>query len=932
MVSAGGPKEYGRTTIKKRTVSLILAAFLAVPCFAVEDSTPKQVLGPFGTLNNADDPLVLGDNEAQDLLNVEITDQGKAVLKRKGLGLAFTLPISTSAVHGVYSFYDSAGNDVSLFFNDAYLSGSVNGAVITTIFSTGTVAATWDCTDSLGYAYCSSTARDPIIKTNGVTYTQLLPMTSIGTMVTATGERLVTAGFSGAPSQINFSGANDFTNWTLGGEASSPYNETINAPGSRITHIVAACNGLMWFKETSFGIILNPDDLQAAQNVILAPEIGTLDNTSVIYPGGLQFRAQDGHIYNYDCAGIEKLTRDITPTINTSGSRTSNSWTQTTKTDWDAGTGLLSGSFSTSLVSGDVVLSSFTATDTVAADFAQGTLTNTTTYAGVSVKISTNSTNLSNNSFEDTTGTITIWDGTENSPSIWSAVPSDTSGACAGSISGKVGTNFAMANPAQILSSAKLLVQILNSSDNSEITSSTVTMTSQSCTLSTSTISAPLASIGKRVQLKFTATDSSGGTTNAVLKTTNSFILGGDISFKTAVSVNSGVNAFPIIDWVTGGNDSIASGQFTSRTFDTNVSQAVVYTSATWTVATSTPYLEIQDSTDGSSFQKVTSSTGTNVTTNRYIRYLSSFTVGSSENALSTLDDVSFVAKSTGGVFLSAVHPTSAMSSWDTLDVTKNTDGGTQTFYVRASTTLFTVQQATPTWTSVSAGGIISGSTGTYMQFRDDFVTSYPTSTISLSEITMNWFQGSASDKAYGIYFGKDNALWWSVPVGAGQSTNNRILRYDLINRGWVLYDIPSNGFLIRNQNLYVGSANAGKIWKFGDTDSDEGAAIDSYWKSKDFSFDPTVEKEFTTLSVFVKSVSASSMTVTYTIDGSSSTSYTVPLYNANSTVMRNNRYLPAGRAGNTFNVEFGNNAADQYWELFGSVFGYKKRPWITEN
>lgn len=890
----------------------------------MEDSTPKQVIGPFGTLNNADDPLVLGDNEAQDLLNVEITDQGKAVLKRKGLGLSFTLPRSTSVVHGIYSFYDSAGNDVSLFFNDAYLSGSVNGAAITTIFSTGTVAATWDCTDSLGYAYCSSTAREPIIKTDGVTYTQLLPMTSIGTMVTATGERLVTAGFSNAPSQINFSGANDFTNWTLGGEASSPYNETINAPGSRITHIVAACNGLMWFKETSFGIILNPDDLQAAQNVILAPEIGTLDNTSIIYPGGLQFRAQDGHIYNYDCAGIEKLTRDITPTINTSGSRTSNSWTQTTKTDWDTGTGLLSGSFSTSLVSGDVVLSSFTATDTVTADFSQGTLTNTTTYAGVSVKISTNNAgDILNNGYETCTSNAPLnWDGPTGNASA--------DFACFGSAGGhNWGCGFSTFSPR---TGTKLLFHSGSTTWTAEIidllgnvlNSTAIDISSAHCSWTQKTITASPTNIGKRFKFRL-----NGG--GAVVATSSqSYVLGGDVTFYYQNETTASGDI--VFDDITSGSSTISSGQFTSRTFDTNVSKAVVYTSATWTVATSTPYLEIQDSTNGTDFQKVTSSTGTNVTTNRYIRYLSSFTIGSGDNALSTLDDVSFVAKSTGGVFLSAVHPTSAMSSWDTLDVTKNTDAGTQTYYVRAGTNPFSVQSTTPTWTAVSAGGIISASTGTYMQFRDDFVTSYPTSTISLSEITMNWFQGSASDKAYGIYFGKDNALWWSVPVGAGQSTNNRILRYDLINRGWVLYDIPANGFLIRNQNLYVGSANAGKIWKFGDTDSDEGAAIDSYWKSKDFSFDPTVEKEFTTLSVFGKSVASSSMTVTYTIDGSSSTSYTVPLYNANSTVMRNNRYLPAGRAGNTFNVEFGNNAADQYWELFGGVFGYKKRPWITGN
>jgi len=815
VVSARWKEEFRIKTLKIRAFGLILSAFLAVPCLSVEDSTPKQAIGPFGTLNNTDDALVLPDNMAQDLLNVEITDGGKSVRKRKGLGLAYTLPISTSAVHGVYNFYDSAGNDVSLFFNDRHLTGSVNGAAITTIFSTGTVNATWTCTDSLGYAYCASTAREPIIKTNGVTYTQVLPMTSIGTMVTATTERLVTAGFSGAPSQINFSGANDFTNWTLGGEPTSPYNETINSPGSRITHITAACNGLMWFKETSFGIILNPDDALAAQNVILAPEIGTLDNTSVIYPGGIQFRAQDGHIYNYDCAGIEKLTRDITPTINTSGSRTSNSWTQTSQSDFNNGSAYTTFT-DTAASSGDVVLF----------------------------------------------GVSEVW----SSSSAWTT-----------------------------------------ESGSFTVVSSSI----QSTANTTSKIRySTTKNIPRQLYLTYPFQFGAAG-------------VGNDTTIAGGVRNTSGAGGYGVgascsgTGWINilTGSDLTGTTQVASWTCDTSTHTLSLTISATGYA---------QAFLDGTYKGTITNTVQGTVFDTAVIRVFSQNT--------QTAKIGSFYVKAATGTYYSNVKNAPNITSFDSFTANYQNNDGTHSFFVRSSTNSFAIASSTPTWIAQTPGAVVSASTGTYFQVRDDFSITAATQNPTLNDFTFNWFEGVAADKSYGIYFGKDNALWWSVPVGAGQSTNNRILRYDLVNRGWVLYDIPANGFLIRNQNLYVGSADAGKIWKFGDTDSDEGAAINSYWKSKDFSFDPTVEKEFTTLSVVGKSVASSSMTVTYTVDGSSSTSYTIPLYNANSTIMRNNRYLPAGRSGNTLNVQFGNNAADQYWELFGGVFGYKKRPWITGN
>lgn len=819
-----------------RKLALIaLFPLLLAPCFGVEDSTPQQVIGPFGTLDNADDPMVLAPTMAQDLLNVEITSEGKSVRKRKGLGLAFTLPNSSSVVHGIYSFYDSVGNDVSLFFNDSKLSGSVNGAAITTVFSTGTVSATWQCTDSLGFAYCASTAREPIIKTNGVTYSQVLPVTSIGTMVTATGQRLVTAGFSGAPSQINLSGANNFTDWTLGGLVTSAYNETINAPGSRITHITAACNGLMWFKETSFGIILNPDDSLNAQNVILAPEIGTLDNTSVIYPGGLQFRAQDGHIYNYDCAGIEKLTRDITPTINASGSRRANSWTQTTAADFNAGS-------------------------------STPTYTDTTTVSG---SVGLQSIYESLNSFTD-----------------WQ--PSSSTGAWA-----TTGDYFYVSDT----KNGSIVAYLSSSATASAFPSHWMLHAQVGC----SAVADGFGSVMYEI--------------NFVNASTEGYCLKG--TGDPSGSFNIGLAS------LAGCTGTLASHSV-SMCADTNLHNVDLVMSSTFYMQLFYDGNRMAGATVNSSFYY----SGLNRILLRGNCYLNPSFCTTNHPVFNDI-----YIKVSSGAYYSAVHNAPSLTSWDVFSANQQTNDGTITYFTRSSTTFFTTLSSTPSWVAQTKDTLVSASTGTYFQVMSSFSVTAATQNPTINDFTFNWFEGTASDKPYGIYFGRDNAIWWSVASGSGQSTNNRILRWDLLNHGWVIYDIPSNGFLIRNQSLYIGSSSTGTISKYGDTDSDNGTAINSYWKSKDFIGDsPLSDKEFRTLSVLAKSVANSSMTVIYTLNASSSTAYTVPLYNASSSILRNNRYLPAGRVGNTINVKFGNNAADQYWELFLAAFGYLKKAWVVGN
>jgi hypothetical protein len=895
---------------------------------------PFQVIGPFGTLNNTDSSFIIPSEKAQDLLNVDITPGGKSVKKRKGFGLSQTLTITTSPVHGVHNFYDSSGNDVSLFFHDRYMSSSIAGNAATVLMSTGTAGASYQCVDSQGFGYCVSSARAGLIKTNGVTFS-FLPITSSGTLVAVTPERLATAGFSANPNRIDFSKANDFATWTVGGAPTDPVQITVAAPGSRVTHLTYAHSRLYWFKDSSFGYISFGPTLGDWQVRTVSPNLGTLYNTSVYWEEILYFKGQDSHIYAYDGSNIVKLTRDIQDTISASQARIANSWTQTTSADWATGHTTPEGYVDTATVSGIIMLATTTAIspliDTTQANFEGGTFTQvdaTTTVGSLQLAMV----------------------GSEALKENLYGVDSSVSGGCSGPYytaqSFTASSNYKITSVVMRLektgSPGNYTIRVL--SDNSNVPNailSTGTLLAASVGASASDITVSLSSSAQIISgTKYWVQMVPDGTCNAsnVIRwnaDTTGSPYANPIAFEGSILFTARYNL------KTNGRVHATSGNTFSRALD------VGFTTATWrwewstftTTYTSngqTLSFETQtaSSTSGAWTSAVSATPGSSPTSTvqRYLRYKASFSTTDS-GITPVLDAAQFemsARRRPQGSFYTAVKNAPNLTAWDSLTADKQDSAGSHTFYIRSSTNSFTVASSTPAWTAVSLGAIPSVSTGTYFQIRDDLATvNHSTQNPFVESITQNWFEGSAADQSYGIYH--NNGIWWSVTSGAGATTNNRVLLYDLLNQGWTLYDLASNGFFVRNQSLYFGSASGGYVYKFGDSDNDNGSAINAYWKSKDFFGDsPFTDKEFTALSLSAGSVTSSSMTVTYTVNGSSSTSYTMNLSNTANTFMKNNKNLPAGRIGNALNVQFGNNAADQPFEVFSVMFGYRPKPWIV--
>jgi hypothetical protein len=833
-------------TFKKLSFGIWLV--LVVPFCWAEDVN-IQPIGPFGTLNNFDNPLVIPSSKAQDLLNVEISPGGASVKKREGFAQAFALPITTSATHGVYKFFDSSANEVVLAFNDTYMSSSINGAAFTTLFSTGPNGATYQCVDSQGFAYCNDTTRVSLIKTNGTTYSFITTVNSTGSLVAVSPERLITSGFSEAPSRIDFSKSADFTSWEapflLG---TDPNQITVAAPGPKITHIVYAFNRLMWFKDSSFGYVLTAPNLASWQVRTISPVVGTLDNASIYWNDVLYWRGQDGHFYSYDGSNIQRMSREIGDTIAEAQSRTVSSWTQTTSSDFD------SGSFNPH-VYGDTV-----------------TVTNQLQLT-----------------FPDRFGSYR--DGSGSTKGVWLDFASGSTTGSADVSSGvlEIVNDGGAVGRYNVRTVEKL-------SDYSQGT--TYYFTLKFSHFDASSLS--------RFYLNF----SSVATTSA-----NPDSLSSQFTTLFISTTFAPVTLHPLffVNSITNDVDGSLYSSSGGPTFG-NFSGG---TPITFYLSTTTYQLTV-DSTLVSS--------GTHSWANGDIyAYLSNFK-GSAGASTIGIDDFEVYPETM--TYRSAVHNAPSLTSWDAFLATTLDQDGSHSFFIRADTNSFTVDSATPSWTAITPGQIPTASTGTYFQIRDDMSLLASGESPILYDFKQSWFEGGAADKVYGTYF--DYALWWNVQLGTTNAYNNYVIRYDMINNGFLLYDIPMNGAYVRSNDLYFGGSSDGYIYKFGGTNDDNGSAINAFWKSKEIitSGSPFNETEYTRLSVLATSVQNSLMTITYTFDASSSTAYTMPLYGASTLYKENRRALPLGSLGTTFNVKFGNNAKDQPFEVFALEFGYREKSW----
>lgn len=892
---------------------LLAILLLATPLYA-----EQVAVSSFCGLNNNESSLIIKDCEAQDALNMDLTPGGKSAKKRSGYGLYKNLGI-TKPIKGMHHFFDSSGNDVIVAGSSTSIYGIVSDGTPTQLVSSATLASTFDCEDVQGNAYCVTSNRDFLVRTNGAT--MLWQSSVLGTMVTSTPDRLVVAGVAAAPSSLYVSKSNDFVNFTVGNLNSDSFIEPIAAPGSKLTHIRWGCGKLLWWKDQSFGWTIF-EDQYTLENRIISDTIGTYDNSSAVDPGGdVYFRGQDGHIWKYDCAGLTKESIEITPFMQASGRRTANFLLYDSQTDFEQGSSSGTSTLSTTISPGSVVISSFTKTENSSASgWGSGTASDLTVGTS-SISISVANADITNGSFEN--GSIDNWTtagGATNSASI-------TGLNC--TITPQAGSKLLEAGSTS--SSPTNLFAQLKTCGGTFISSTTYAYANNSCTWTQRTVSGS-GYQGKSVKLAFISQSGSSFLTYAI---SDCFIFSGtDPTFYTA---SDQTRASPppqifgfAVDNVQSGSSTITTGNFTSQSFNLGFPYGNVFTSATWSVSAANPSFVLQKSNNNSTWFEVGTGTGTNFSVNaRYVRYKSTFTVVAGLDA-PVLTGVQLIARSSGTYF-SAVRNATSLSAWSTFNPTYTDNGDDINFFIRSSTSPFYVQNSSPPWTAQTPGALVSASTGTYFQLIASFTVTAATNTpSSLDAFTINWFDGTASDQAYLHYF--DNAIWATMAYGTGVSSNTYIFRRDLINDVWSPpYNFGAGGFLTQANRLYFGDvSDNGRLFVFGSGTSDNGSTINAYWRSKSFtSPDPFLEASLTNIDTIVRRDPNQTLTAAYELGGSTTTtSYSISLSDASRDKIHHRKLIPSGKTGYSFSLKYSDDSSASAWELLGYRIGFTANPY----
>ena len=267
---------------------------------------------------------------------------------------------------------------------------------------------------------------------------------------------------------------------------------------------------------------------------------------------------------------------------------------------------------------------------------------------------------------------------------------------------------------------------------------------------------------------------------------------------------------------------------------------------------------------------------------------------------------------------------TTGMSDWGTFSANSTLDSAASlTYGIYVAT--FSGGTATASSSALTSGATISTSTGAYTKVRatDNFTTA--TETVKLHNLQFSW--NIATDKMSNAFEYKGN-IYFGVPY-ASSLTNNRLLKFDIEKAAWYPFDIAVNSPMSIDEYVFFGSPTSGYLYRYPLGDSDNTAAINSYWKSKNYiGGNPYVEKTFQRLSIIAGSSYGSNLAVTYTMDTATSTAYTINLTSNTATFVRNNRNLQLGGIGTFFNLQVGNNATNQPWKFFGASVDYADDPW----
>lgn len=902
---------------------LVLALFLCV--FGPIPTHAQQggfVTDKFCGMNDTDSPATLADCEAQDSLNAETDLNGLTLKKRRGFSLEATLTTASAPVTGSAYFRDTSGNDIVVACHDIFCAKSSNKAAFTNFLTTATAGTKrWSFATVDSILYGANDSRDKVFRYNGtsILYSTAIPQ---GTILELAGDRLVVADVANFPNRVHYSKSGDFTNFTTGLLPVDPWTDDMGTFGDKVTGLKAWLGNIYIFKSQSITICELGDQYTTLCSV-LSNTVGTNDPASIILTSiGIVFKGSDSGYWRIGLDGsITSISRKITNLTATQNLQ-NQSLTETTQTDWEAGSESPINTWDTSSISGSVFPSSTSKTWDSTAQFLNGTVSSVTVSTSGTVELLRNlpffNADLSNGNALGWTlsGFSYVAKDSLNDGAVCVDTLPVVGGLRTSGLVGGLNIRVYYATGTAILAQNSHTFSdsiAAGYCDQSKITQTEINK------YFTST-------------LRIEVTNQGSGYARSVYFSSASEIVYYWGHYTNTANPGSGAQGF-IVFISTG----FTSGTFQSETFDTSFATP---TGGPFTAAWSTPsasnatlYYDVRSATSSDGIWndwRATSNTLNAGTTQQYIQWRGRFNVTrSSAGDSPSLDSVTMNAASTGTFMTQCMNAGLLINSFGLISCAEGKTGaGNLTYYTKSDSTCSAL--STNTWTAQTNNTDVSVSAKAALQIRFDSTLGSSSDTARVDSCVVYW-NGPLAPPSWGLYDSTLNHAYWSTGINYS-TVSNRVLKYDMNNGAFYPLDLPASSMLIVNNDKYFGGSLGGYLFKYAGSgiNTDNNAAINSYWKSKDWTgSSPFYEKSWTRISSLFANEQTGSITTTWTNERGVSGSYSVSLSTASAyPYVRSNYNIPTTSPSNFINFRFGNNAANQPWEMLGYGVDYFTQPW----
>lgn len=883
---------------------LIFSAFLLTSPVSITAQDNVQTLDQRdfrGGLNTTQSSLAIKDSEAQALANVYLDQKGITTRGGQKKRNPTAIGGGSADVNNVFEYKKSDGTDYCVGFSSTTGYYSTDKCVSFTAFvSTLTAAYDMNCVPFQDRLYCVN-GTDTSFYFNGTNDVGVSGL-PVGKYIRAYQNRLWLAGVSGNLSRLYYSDVGDGDSW----DTTLQYIDFNPEDGDVITGIGPPAFEVLPVYKRYSSFVTQGTKADNYTPVIINSNIGARYHRSI-----KNFLAKSRNIQLFDSLGPKgglpgiyyfngivvdyasaKIEDDLRELPNFRALSRYRQWS--TKAEWDTGTTFWT---NTGIDINTLSPSSWTATDTSAADFAAGTFSDTS-----SVSLSSSVVIYQN--------VVVAGCASADGPAFVNAGAESADTRNFETTTGWTnGTTFPLSGSRnwEAAGWGDPVVYILDSSNNVLATEVITTAVATLWCIDTSAFAHAM------IKVKVVA--------GANILQSVPFIRGPLFKFYTYSS--GGKLIFDVVEgfWT-------LSGSFISRKFNTYISTTIGGPiSVTTTTASGTAiYYDIRDSSasvGGWSGWTATSDTVKSPGVKQYWQYRARFHTDYSTKT-PRLHDITLQAASTGTWTAGETFLSNDVSAtWGLLQSSETTVGSASWAYAMKSST-YSGGTAADSWHTVTNNSAITIATGAYIDIRatNSFYTS--TDTAKINSITIYYNEGAQAYSTVGEIY-KGRYYWFGQSDGG---TENDICYCLDSNLAWTYHTgIYARSAAIIDGSLYTGDSRttaSGYVWEQDIGTHDDGVAFTAYWQGKDhlLALDEIVKSPKDLYVTYEGESSAADLTVQLYGDSTELDSWTIDISTTNAFGIKKCHIATSsgGKRAAYFNVKF----TDSDLDVGATVLGYR--------